>query len=274
MNKVADSQQYVLGHAEAELVRLEHQAQIFRAETHDILHRAGILPGMSVLDVGCGVGDVSMVAAEIVGRDGRVLGIDNGAAALTPARARAARAGYDWLSFAEADIYGYSPEETFDAVIGRFILMHVPAAVGAVKAMVRRLRARGIIAFIEMDISEATAVPELPLLTRCVDWIVSTYVKVGVEPNMGSMLYGTYRAAGLNPRLHATCRIESGPDAIVYDFAAQALRTLMPAIETHGIATAAEVDPATIAERLRAAAVAGDHCIFMPRLVGAWATAN
>ena len=274
MNKAAESQQYVLGHSEAELVRLEHQAQIFRAETHDILHRAGILAGMSVLDVGCGVGDVSMVAAEIVGRDGRVLGIDNGSAALTPARARATRAGYDWLSFAEADIYGYSPEQTFDAVIGRFILMHVPDAVGAVKAMVRRLRTRGIIAFIEMDISEATAVPELPLLTRCVDWIVSTYRKVGVEPNMGSMLYGTYRAAGLNPRLHATCRIESGPDAIVYDFAAQALRTLMPAIEAHGIATAAEVDPTTVADRLRAAAVAGDHCIFMPRLVGAWATAN
>ena len=37
------------------------------------------------------------------------------------------------------------------------------------------------------------------------------------------------------------------------------------------VATAAEVDVGTLAERLRAAAVSGDHCILMPRLVGAWA---
>ncbi len=272
MNEITDSRPYVLGHSEAELARLEHQAQIFGAETREILRRAGISPGMSVLDVGCGVGDVSMVAAELVGPTGRVLGIDNAGAALPPARARAARAGYDWLTFEQSDIYGYSTEETFDAITGRFILMHVRDAVAAVKAAKRFSKPHGTIAFIEMDLSESGAVPELPLLAQCVDWIVATYRKVGVEPNMGSMLYGAYRTAGLNPQLHGTCRIEHGPDAVAYDFAAQALRTLMPAIEAHGIATTAEVEPETIANRLRDAAVAGDHCIFLPRLVGAWAT--
>jgi hypothetical protein len=38
-----------------------------------------------------------------------------------------------------------------------------------------------------------------------------------------------------------------------------------------GIARAEEVDVDTLAERLRTAAVAGDHCIFLPRIVGAWA---
>jgi len=274
MDQAAEPQRYVLGHSEAELLRLEHQAQVFGNETGDILRRAGISQGMSVLDVGCGVGDVSMIAAELVGPTGRVLGIDNGAAALAPARARAARAGYDWLSFAEADIYGYEAAGAFDAVIGRLILMHVPDAVGALKAAIRFCKPSGIIAFIEMDLSQSAAVPELPLLTRCVDWIVSTYRKVGAEPDMGSMLYGVYRAAGLSPQLHATCRIESGPDAIAYEFAAQALRSLMPAIEAHGIATAAEVGADTIADRLREATVAGDHCIFLPRLIGAWATVD
>lgn len=274
MNEMIDPQPYVLGHSEAELLRLEHQAQIFRAETFEILRRAGISPGMSVLDIGCGVGDVSMVAAELVGPTGRVLGIDSASAALPAAQARAARAGYDWVTFDQADVYGYSTDETFDAVVGRFILMHVRDAVAVVKAAKRFSKPHGTIAFIEMDLSESAAVPELPLLMRCVDWIVATYRKVGVEPNMGSMLHGVYRAAGLTPHLYGTCRIESGPDAVAYDFAAQALHTLMPAIEKHGIATVAEVDPATIADRLREAAVAGDHCIFLPRLIGAWATAG
>jgi hypothetical protein len=38
-----------------------------------------------------------------------------------------------------------------------------------------------------------------------------------------------------------------------------------------GVATEGEVDIDTFAERMRRDAVAGDHCIFLPRLVGAWA---
>jgi ubiquinone/menaquinone biosynthesis C-methylase UbiE len=272
MDQATNSQQYILGHSDAELARLEHQAQIFGAETREVLRRAGVAPGMRVLDIGCGVGDVSLIAADMVGPSGRVLGIDNAGAALPTARARAARGGYGWLDFEEANIYAYRTSEAFDAVIGRFILMHVPDPVAVVKAAIRFSKPTGIIAFIEMDISESSTLPELPLMTRCVDWIVQTYRKVGVEPNMGSQLHATFRAAGLDPLLHGTCRIEGGANAIAYDFAAQALQTLLPAIEAYGIATAAEVDPPTLAARLREAAVAGDHCMFLPRLVGAWAT--
>jgi hypothetical protein len=42
-------------------------------------------------------------------------------------------------------------------------------------------------------------------------------------------------------------------------------------MEAYSVATAADVDLDTLAERLHRAAVSGDHCIFMPRLVGAWA---
>jgi SAM-dependent methyltransferase len=272
VDQIAKPQTYLLGHSEEELVRLERQAAIFSAETRNVLQRAGIRPGMNVLDIGCGVGDVAMIAAEIVGRTGGVVGIDNAERALGPARARAERAGFDWLSFIEADIYGYQPEQRFDAVTGRFILMHVRDAVGAVKAMARYVRPGGIVAFLEMDISQAGAIPDMPLLNRCIEWIVETYRKVGVEPNMGSTLYATLRAAGLDPRLTGTTRIESGPDSVAYEFTAGALKTLMPAIELHGIATASEVGPDTIARRLRETAIAGDHCILMPRLIGAWAT--
>ncbi|MEJ0097126.1 MAG: hypothetical protein WDM84_03240 [Bauldia sp.] len=113
--------------------------------------------------------------------------------------------------------------------------------------------------------------PELPLLTQCIGWITATYRRVGVEPNMGSQLYAAFRAAHLDPRLAATTRIESGPDAIAYRFAAQTLMSLAPAMEKLGIATAADIGIDTMADRLREASLAGDHVIFMPRLVGAWA---
>jgi hypothetical protein len=42
-------------------------------------------------------------------------------------------------------------------------------------------------------------------------------------------------------------------------------------MERLGIATASEVDLDTLEERMRAEATAGDHCLILPTLVGAWA---
>jgi len=262
---------YVLGHSEQELVRLELQSEVFATETNNVLRSAGLKPGMSVLDIGCGVGDVSLIAARMVGPEGSVLGIDRAGQALSVARARAERAGYGWLRFQEADIFSFEPDSTFDAAIGRFILMHVADPVGVLKRLTQFLNPGGAVAFLELDIEQAGAVPELPLLSQCIAWITTTYRRVGVEPNMGSRLYAAFHAAGLDPRLAATARIESGPDSIAYGFAAQTIMSLVPTMEKLGIASAAEIDVDTLAARLRDAAVAGDHCIFMPRLIGAWA---
>ena len=89
---------------------------------------------------------------------------------------------------------------------------------------------------------------------------------------MGSKLYATFRRSGLTPRLSGVTRIESGPNSVVYSFAAQSLFSLMPAIERLGIASASDIGIETLAERLKSEAIAGDHCIMMPRLIGAWAT--
>ncbi|MCR4283477.1 MAG: class I SAM-dependent methyltransferase, partial [Bauldia sp.] len=203
-----------------------------------------------------------------------VLGIDRAPKALPMARARAARAGCGSLRFADADLYTFTPDRKFDALIGRFVLMHIPDPVGAIRRLVQFLSPGAVVAFIEMDIDETRAVPDLPLLTRCIVWITTTYRRVGVEPNMGSQLYATFRAAGLAPELTGTTRIASSNDSIVFAFAAQTLASLLPKMEELAIATASEVDVATLADRLRQEAVSSDHCIMMPRLIGAWATSR
>ncbi len=264
---------YVLGHSDGELARLEQQAETFSQETDDILRRAGIRAGMRVLDIGCGAGDVAMATARMVGPEGEVVGIDDAGSALflARARARADGAAHGRVRFEQADVLDYEPDGAFDALVGRFILMHLSDPAAALQRLTGFLRPDGVVAFIEMDISEAGAQPDLPLLDKCISWIIRTYDKVGVEPNMGSKLYATFRAAGLEPRLHGSCKIESGPNSITYDFAAETLRTLVPAMEEFGIASTEEVGVDILADRLRRQAVSGDHCIFFPRIVGAWA---
>jgi ubiquinone/menaquinone biosynthesis C-methylase UbiE len=67
---------YILGHSQEEIRRLTFQGAILRPFTERLLRNAEIGPGMRVLDLGCGAGDVSMLAAELVGPSGSVVGID------------------------------------------------------------------------------------------------------------------------------------------------------------------------------------------------------
>src|SRR5262245_14683430 len=115
----AEQKPYALGYSEAEFRRLERQGSLLHDLTEDVLRRAGIGAGMRVLDLGCGVGDVSLLAADLVGSEGAVFGVDQSPESIAIATARAAAAGKDWVHFAAAEIDTLCPVETFDAVIGR-----------------------------------------------------------------------------------------------------------------------------------------------------------
>ncbi len=262
---------YVLGHSESELARLEQQAEIFAEPTEDLLRRAGVSSGLRILDVGCGVGDVAMAAARLVGPGGSVLGIDRAGQALDTARQRAERAGYHWLRYEAADLNTFEAAEPFDGLTGRFILMYLVDPAASIRHLTKLVKSGGILAFAELDIDEAGSLPELPLLGRCIRWTTETYRRVGIEPNMGSKLFAAFRGAGLTAQLRGTTRIEGGSGAVAYEFATETIRSLLPRMIEFGIATAAEVAIDTLNERLRSEAAATNACMFMPRLVGAWA---
>ena len=77
-----------------------------------------LYPGDAVLDIGCGAGVDSLVAAQLVGPGGRVVGIDVTSAMLEQARAHLARLGWPQVSFQVADAEALPfPDNDFDAVI-------------------------------------------------------------------------------------------------------------------------------------------------------------
>jgi SAM-dependent methyltransferase len=93
--------------------------------TEEVLRRAGIGPGMHVLDIGCGAGDVAILAARLMGPSGRALGIDRSEAAVKRASQRAAAEGLSWSRFSLADVQAFDTDQRFDAIIGRLVLRHV-----------------------------------------------------------------------------------------------------------------------------------------------------
>src|SRR5258708_8087 len=136
--------QYVLGHTEKELERLITQSRLFEPFTAQVFRDAGIAPGMRVLDVGSGSGDVSFLAARMVGPTGQVVGVDRSPVAVATAGRRALALELSNTRFVVGDASTMAFEEPFDAVVGRFVLLFCPDPVAVLRQVMAHVRAGGV----------------------------------------------------------------------------------------------------------------------------------
>ena len=91
--------QYELGHSDWELKRLQTQARLVDPITRRYFLEAGLEPGMRVLDIGSGGGDVALLVAAIITESGEVVGIDRSPVAVDTAQARMQGLGLRNVSF-------------------------------------------------------------------------------------------------------------------------------------------------------------------------------
>lgn len=268
----ASTLHYPLGHDSRELDRLAAQGSYFGELTSQLLQAAGLRPGMRVLDVGCGAGDVSMLAALMVGPNGSVLGVDKSVDAVRAATQRIATTGFTNIRFAAADLANAHFAEEFDAVIGRLVLMYVDDPAATLRRLTGFVKVGGIVAFHEFDIDGALAEPSCPLFETTIDRLRKTFVRAGIDMRLGLRLPHIFRDAGLPaPQMILGARIEHGPDAHVYEQLAGVTRTMLPLMESQGVATGQSIGIDTLAQRLREEAVALDATLVAPSLIGAWA---
>lgn len=94
---------YQLGHDDAELERLNRQGRILAPATRTILEAVGLRPGMRVLYLGSGMGDLACAAAEFVGPAVEVGGVELSAETVVRANARAWACGLDRVAAIEFD---------------------------------------------------------------------------------------------------------------------------------------------------------------------------
>jgi ubiquinone/menaquinone biosynthesis C-methylase UbiE len=109
----------------------------------DLIVDADLRAGERVLDVACGTGVVARLAAERVGRDGSVAGLDINAGMLDVARSVSAPAGVaiKWYETTAESIP--LPKESFDVVLCQLGLMFMPDKSAAVREMHRVLVPHG-----------------------------------------------------------------------------------------------------------------------------------
>lgn len=265
---------YPLGRSAAETQRLILQNQIYGPLTRGFLVAAGLTRGMKVLDLGSGAGDVALVLADLVGPEGRVVGVDMNSEILETARTRARAAGWTNIEFLHGDVHGLDLANDFDAVVGRWILMYLADPAELLRQVQARLRPGGIVAIQESaDLTTPVrSYPPLPLHDRIIRWTTPPADTLGPTMDMGLRLYRTFHAAGLHaPQLRQDAPIGGGPDWPGYAYIAGSVRSLLPLLEQLGTVTAAEADVDTLEDRLRAELVGDDGVQILPTVIGAWA---
>jgi ubiquinone/menaquinone biosynthesis C-methylase UbiE len=258
---------YLLGHTPHELRRLEIQGDLYRDETRRGFVAAGIEPGMSVLDIGCGTGDVSRVAASVVGESGSVLGIDRGPTAIETAAALSQAQGVRNTSFAVCEIEdviqaddvlatGDHSHAPFDALVGRFILMHQPDPAQVLATAMKAIRPGGIVCMIESHMEVlmkgAHSFPHSPIYDEIVRWKGRVVGGAGADCHAGGRLRNIFTDAGLtDPHTTMHARLEGGPDSPYYEYIAQSVRSMLPEATRQGLGGFTEADVETMEERLR-----------------------
>lgn len=120
--------------------------QLFEPWAAELLSRAELEPGWSVLDVASGLGPVARLAAAAVGPSGRVVASDISGPMLTQAAAMPSVPGAAQLEFLEcpAEVTGADPD-SFDAVACQHGLQFFPERGAAVAEMRRVVRPRGVV---------------------------------------------------------------------------------------------------------------------------------
>jgi SAM-dependent methyltransferase len=264
---------YVMGHDDRERRRLSLQASILNPLSEQLLKRAGLAPGSRVLDIGCGVGELSMVAARLVGRDGRVTGIDIDPGALAIAAARAGEQGLDPIEFVHGDISTYRTDASYDAVIGRHILIHTPDPRVVVGTAHSLLNAGGIAVFQEYDFSVVhRPFPEAPLHERLFE-VFREFFARAAHGNIGTRLFHLLIGAGFSsPQCRAEYPMGGGADSVFYEWVSESFRSILPRAEALGLVRADEIgDIDSLAARLQDEAVSRWSCVPGPAMVGCYA---
>ncbi|KJZ79987.1 hypothetical protein HIM_00701 [Hirsutella minnesotensis 3608] len=187
-----------------------HHASVLRSHTwRTALNSAAYLlphikPHMTILDIGCGPGTISVDLAGYVPQ-GRVVGLERAGSVLEQARALAQENGVTNIEFVEGDANALDyPDETFDIVVCHQVLQHVRDPVGILREMRRVAKTGGIAAAREADYGAFIWYPDVAGMEA---WrhVYRTLAEVnGGRPDAGRMVHAWARTAGF-PQSSLTC---------------------------------------------------------------------
>ncbi len=264
---------YVLGRTSGEYDRLVEQAYLLAPLTRRLLTEAGIGTNLTVLDVGCGVGDVSFLVHELVGPGGAVIGVDLDEGAVRVADQRRADRGLTNVAFRIGDARTTDFDRPFDAAVGRLVLMFMSDPMDALRRIADRVRPGGVLAFHEWAASAGgVSTVTHPALANLQRLIAETFERSGARLNIGVEMHAWMVDAGLapTPQPLAEFAVTADREGVGYQRWALFVRSLLPKIVEYGLSAEGSVE--TLLAQVREELTASRSVIPLTWLmIGQWA---
>ena len=193
---------YVLGTDADESARLGLQHRLWAAQAHWVWERAGIQPGLTVLDLGCGPGNATMDLAQIIGASGRVIALDESAVFLKQLNddAKARRLNNITRVLGDAQNCGSLLADfkgQIDATYARWLFCFVPDPEAVIAGLAQLTRPGGKIIIQDYFNYEAmTLAPRREAFTKVVKAVAASWRARGGDPDIVARLPGMLRKNG------------------------------------------------------------------------------
>lgn len=258
---------YIIAGGQSGRSRLAVLSRVMAPSTGALLDRFEPLSGRSVVDAGCGGGDVSFELARRVGPGGRVVGLDMDEAKLALARAEAAERGLDNLEFIAASVLEPWPAEGADLVHMRFLLTHVPGPEIVLGRARAALAEGGAIVVHDIDYDGQFCDPPCAAFDRAGELFVQAAQRGGADPLIGRRLVRLLEDAGFT-EVDGDLTQPHGRGGDVAEIPCVTFESITGAVVRAGLATPAETDQ--IARELRAFAAQPRSTLSFPRIFQAW----
>lgn len=191
--------EYVIRGGEEGRKRLGLLGRVLWPTTSALLRRAGLAPGMSCLDLGCGGGDVALEMAALVGPGGKVVGLDRDQEKLAHGRREAAERGLANLELRSQDVLTWNEEAAYDFVYSRFLLTHLREPAALLVRMWQALRPGGRVVIEDIDFRGHFSFPRSAAFDRYVELYRAVVARRGADADIGPRLHAMARAAGWTP---------------------------------------------------------------------------
>lgn len=157
-----------LGYPPEQLAKLPAVSVEAFAGVSNVAISAEIPPGATVLDVGCGAGLDSLLAAAKTGPLGKVIGVDFSASMLDRARRGASEAGFSNIEFRQADAERLPLEDaSVDVALVNGIFNLNPMRDAIFRELARVVRSNGVVYAAELILRGPVQKPEI---TDEADW--------------------------------------------------------------------------------------------------------
>jgi ubiquinone/menaquinone biosynthesis C-methylase UbiE len=192
---------YVLDSSDEDLQRLLSIAELSAEPTRTAFRKIGMKPGWRAIDCGCGPLGALAVMAEMVGPEGRVVGIDFSEPAVQRARSIASTLGLDNVEVRVGDVHdldGQALGSAFDVAYTRLFLVHQRDPAQTLERIAALLRPGGwIIAHEPLRSPPPRSSPPLDALTTYWELLYDMVERLGAPQGSVDALARRARESGL-----------------------------------------------------------------------------